>query len=740
MTARRLIKHRRRLARRLLVAVALAVALVLLAHPLAAASDVLSNVAPASQLPSGSLTNAYPYGNYELDHHFDAVSASFSGGVDASGVAPTIAWFLAQLVWSFTALMASAVITLFTFAFSLDLVNGSSATGGAGALVPVATAVRSIYRDTFGEPWLIVAILLTGLWAIWHALVRRRYTETASALGISVLFIVIALAFVARPEIIGEASRLTNQVSGAFLALSSHGSLANQSQAKQANADQLFARLIYEPWVVLNFGGLEHCVTGGGDDQRSVPVRPLSRDPGRDSALARTLAAGTQVQADGKLCINNANKYAARFLRFAPETALRKLEYEALKAGDTSKLTPLGIQRADDGYRLSDADKPAAEAMDKGGQYQRLLLAVVIFLGELGAFLLLGAVAVAVIIAQVLVVLLLAFAPVALVVGVLPGRGHEFFMGWLARLASYLLRKAIYSLLLAILLTVAGALADATSNLGWLLAFGLQAVFFWTVLLNRRQLVGQLSHVATGHGRVESDGLGRAAIATYTAARLATRHLRQRGGATDPHHEHSHRHAGDAPRELPPESGDPKTEGPDHGGPAPSGPLPGDGPADTSAAPAVSSNTTSTRYGTAPAEADGATSDIDADEQPALHSASTTDATADEEGRERRRPDGTPNAQASPDRDGREPAQESRLRRHLRDDARRLRREGRRLGEEAQQLAEVGRRLRREAQRAHGPAHEPHERPVSRNAAPREAPVEPASAPPPPLDDGEAQR
>ena len=48
--------------------------------------------------------------------------------------------------------------------------------------------------------------------------------------------------------------------------------------------------------------------------------------------------------------------------------------------------------------------------MEEGGQYQRLLLAIVLFFGELGAFLLLGSLAVGMILAQVLLLLLLAFA------------------------------------------------------------------------------------------------------------------------------------------------------------------------------------------------------------------------------------------------------------------------------------------------------------------------------------------
>jgi hypothetical protein len=122
----------------------------------------------------------------------------------------------------------------------------------------------------------------------------------------------------------------------------------------------------------------------------------------------------------------------------------------------------------------------------------------VIFAAQLGAFMLLGSLAVAVTLAQILVLLLLAFAPVALVAGVLPGRGHDLFIGWLSRLAAFLIRKALYSLILAVLLAVASALGQATAPLGWLMAFGLQGAFFWAVLLYRRQLLGQLTHATTG--------------------------------------------------------------------------------------------------------------------------------------------------------------------------------------------------------------------------------------------------
>ena len=152
-------------ARYVILAVALAVLLVVLAHPLAGASDMFGNVGPAPEV-SGSLSEKYPAGNYTLDQHFQAVEASLTGGVDVSGVPPMIAYFLASIIWELTAFLARTLISLFTFAFSLDLLNGSEATGGAGALRPVSGAIHTIYADVFGRPWLVVAVVVVGVWAM----------------------------------------------------------------------------------------------------------------------------------------------------------------------------------------------------------------------------------------------------------------------------------------------------------------------------------------------------------------------------------------------------------------------------------------------------------------------------------------------------------------------------------------------------------------------------------------------
>jgi hypothetical protein len=500
------------------------VALALLAAP-ALAGDVYSNIGPAPQLPAGGLAGRYPIANYQLDQYFPTISVGLTSGVDVSGVAPMIAYFIAQIIWLITAFLANALITLFAFAFNLDLVNGNGSPG-SGALTPVSDAIHNLYASTFGAPWLIVAVVLAGCWAMWKALVQRRYTETAGALAVSLLYCVLAIGIVTQPErTIAPASRLSNQLSTTLLSLTSQGSIGSENQAKSAASNQLFQLLVLNPWSVLEFGGIEHCTTTSGGKTRSVAVRPLSASPAQDSQLAAQLENGTEVHAEGKTCINDRNKYESHFLAYPYQSSGRNSEHEALEHGNTEDLPESDPSKHDGTYPLGKADKPAAEAMGKGGQYQRLLLAIVILTGEIGAFLLLGALALGVILAQILLLLLLAFAPVALVIAVFPGRGHDFFRAWLTKLVGFLARKVVYSLILAVILAVCQALADATSNLGWLLAFALQAAFLWAVFLQRNKLASDLLAATTG-SRAGTDGASRLQSLYYTTrlARMAALH------------------------------------------------------------------------------------------------------------------------------------------------------------------------------------------------------------------------
>jgi hypothetical protein len=458
-------------------ALALAIGFVLLAWPSAGAefrgTDLVGNISPESRL-AGGLVDRYPLSAYSLDYHVDV------GVTDPGGVPPMIAQWAAAQLWSITSFLAKAVVDLFTWAFSLDLLGGAS-----GALAPIADAITSLYENVIGQAWMVAAILVAGLWAIWKALVQRRYTETAGALALSVLFVLIALFFVYQPErTVGEATRWTNTLSLAFLSGTNRGSLDDPELAKRQVADHLFETLVYRPWVVLEFGGLRHCVDTDRLDDDGFP-RPVGpHDPARD--VCRDHLRPDRSGHGG---------YAPRYLRQPAGSEERKAEYEALRKGEAP---------ADDrqfaGYNVDKTDSPAVDIQQAGGAYQRLTFALIVFLGALGAIVLLGYLALAVILAQVIALVLLGFAPVALVIGIFPGAGHAFFRSWLTKLATAVFIKALYSLVIAIVVAVSAALAASTDELGFLFAFGLQTLFFWAIFLYRKQITGRLVAATTGAG------------------------------------------------------------------------------------------------------------------------------------------------------------------------------------------------------------------------------------------------
>ena len=185
-------------------------------------SDLLGNVAPESQV-QGGLADKYPLSAYALDYHVDV------GVTEPEGVPPMIAQWAAAQLWSATSLLVKCTIDLFTWAFSLDLLNGTD-----GALAPIGDAITDLYENVIGEAWMVAAILIAGIWGIWKALVQRRYTETAGALAISVVFVLdrAVLRLPARAH--RRAGRAVDQHALARVPLGRQPRLARRSRAGQA--------------------------------------------------------------------------------------------------------------------------------------------------------------------------------------------------------------------------------------------------------------------------------------------------------------------------------------------------------------------------------------------------------------------------------------------------------------------------------------------------------------------------
>jgi hypothetical protein len=430
-------------------------------------TDIFGNVAPGGGV--GGLADRYPASAYGLDYHVDV------GVTNLDGVPSQIAQWMAAQLWGVTVFLLHTVIDLFGWAFSLDLLNGRH-----GALLPIAGAVQHLYTNVFGGSWLVAAIMAAGIWGIWKALGQRRYQEAFTGLAISMTCAILGLLLIFDPAgTIGLASRMSNDMKTAFLSATNTGDVNDPAGAKRQVSDHLWETLVYRPWVVLEFGGLKHCVDLDKKDEHGFPTPVAIDSPAKD--ICRD-----HIRRDA----TGHGGYAARFLDRPIGSDSRNKEYEVLRDGELP--TPVNAQFAN-GYMVDKADSPAVDMMQQGGAYQRLTMAIVVFVGALGPVALLGFLTLAMVIAQVLALVIFAFAGVLAIVGWIPGVGHDAFRAWISRLGLVLFAGALYALALGIIVAISGALANAVDTLGWLYSWGLQSVFFWSVLLYRKKLLAAVS-------------------------------------------------------------------------------------------------------------------------------------------------------------------------------------------------------------------------------------------------------
>jgi hypothetical protein len=227
--------------------------------------------------------------------------------------------------------------------------------------------------------------------------------------------------------------------------------------------------------------------------------------------------------------------------------------YEALKNGESNPTWP--------GWRIDKADAPGVDIQQADGALQRLGFAAFIGLMSIGAIALLAMLAIAGLLAQVIALVLLAFAPVALLAGLIPGWGHKMFRAWLSKLGIALFIKAVYSLLLAVLVGVSLALDAAVGASSFVIVYGVQGAFFWVAFLKRKWLAGlMLTHRETT--KIERTTREAIAAPVATAAGVgwaggvaAARRARGSGDEESEQQEHAPRPGRQAPAPVPAEEG-----------------------------------------------------------------------------------------------------------------------------------------------------------------------------------------
>jgi hypothetical protein len=381
---------------------------------------------------SGSLAHPYAIGSYNFDYHINTGVTRIKSNL-AEAVQTLASYFWLGLLY-----LVKGVLLLLEWAFSLNLL-GESLRDVRGALI-------RLHQRVLGEPWFLTAIAIAGIWGIWRGLIQRRTIETLSGLAATVALMVVALVLITNPiDTIGRATRLTNDASLAMLSGASTGTVDDGDAALADSFGRIFDTIVLRPWCALEFGDIEFCL---GRPPHDVP------DDLRDEA-------------------REARSVADLFLRFRANAGSRFHLYK---------------QWRDDDHPLS----PKVRMQKEGSTPTRMAMLALIAIGVLGAIALLAWLGLKLISNGILALILLLFAPAMFLAPAFGESGRAAFISWGKRLLAAIVAKAIYALLLAVVLVAAGVLARLNS-LGFFAVWLLQISFWWGLFLKRDEIVGWLT-------------------------------------------------------------------------------------------------------------------------------------------------------------------------------------------------------------------------------------------------------
>lgn len=430
---------------------------------------------------SGSPAQAHPLSAYGIDvrvgFSLTDPGKTFMGALQSLGAG----------VWMGLLYLVKAVLLLLEWAFSLDLTQQ--------AMPAARRTLARLHGQVFGEPWLLLAITITGLWGMWHGLVQRRAVETLGGLAATVALIVLCLVIISRPaETVGRAAELSNDAGMSVLAAGTTGQVGHPRQALAGALRGVFQSTVHDPWCALEFGSVRYC------DQRTA-------DGG--SSTTAELWLGYPAQSWQRDRLHTAMKPKKKGGGFDPIGTAKGL----LGLDDDRKLP-------DDVTERVVKNPEAAKMQEAGGTFPRLALLGTVAAGLLGAVALYAYLGVRLLLAAAMTLLLLLIAPAMLIAPALGQAGRATFVAWGQRLIGAIVAKLVYAIFLTVVLAASQVFMGL--DLGWFGTWLLLGAFWWGVFIKRNELIG---FVSAGTPAPDTDGGGRALSQGYYAWMLG-RNLR----------------------------------------------------------------------------------------------------------------------------------------------------------------------------------------------------------------------
>jgi hypothetical protein len=457
-----------------------------------------------------------PTGDYGFDVHINTGVTDVANDVDAR--------VLSMVQWSWTLLVAlvHGVVVMLEWCFTIDLLQSP-------AMRSVTSGLRET-QATFTQPWLVLALAVAAVLAMYHGIVRRQVTETLGQTLMMGAMMLGGFWVILNPiGTVGALGAWANEASLGTLGSVIAGTPAHPERTLANGMGSIFNGAIGGPWCFMEFGNVRWC-----ND-------PAHLDP-RLRAAASKIAAGEQLLIGCKL--NN----SLISICAAPGSA------QAQALGQSAELLDTAHTNGELFLALP-ANGPARNAINQSGSLFNVLCGsskepcqgptaaeaefrtgsgtiwrvaglFLFWIGVLGMLLLLGFIALRLLGAAVFTVFLLLLAPAAVIAPALGDGGRAAFRGWVTKLLGAVCSKLIYSFLLGIVLLMQRTLLTF-SAFGWAAQWLFVSAMWWGLFMKRHQVLGFAHGTHPGSRGVGGHGIGGLRLASRL---MAARELGRMGG------------------------------------------------------------------------------------------------------------------------------------------------------------------------------------------------------------------
>jgi hypothetical protein len=455
------------------------------------ASAELSQTSARNCRISGFEAAQAPTGDYGFDVHINTGVTDVANDVDAE-VLNTVQWS-----WTLLVAVVHGVIVMLEWCYTIDLLD-SSVMGG------ITRGLRET-QATFTQPWLVLALAVASVLALYHGIVRRQVTET---LGQTLLMGGMMLGgfwVIVNPlGTVGALGAWANEASLGTLGAVAVGTPDHPERTLADSMGSVFNGAIGGPWCYMEFGNVRWC-----ED-------PARLDP-RLRLAASKIAGKEQAAIDGQSAelLRGARTNGELFLALPANGPQRN---SINQSGSLLNALCGGSEEPCHGPTASEA-----EFRTGGGTLWRIAGLVLFWIGVLGMVLLLGFIALHLFGAAIFSLFLLLLAPAAVIAPALGDGGRAAFRTWASRLLGAVCSKLIYSFLLGVVLLMQRTLLTF-SAFGWAAQWLFVSAMWWGLFMKRRQVLG-FAH-GTGAGS-RHHGIGGLRLASRL---MAARELARVGG------------------------------------------------------------------------------------------------------------------------------------------------------------------------------------------------------------------